>query len=156
MNCKQFEINAADWVKGRAPQDVAAQMAAHSASCAACGKMEASERSFLAAWQAIPMPRDAGELWPKVAARLDRQAPVRHLGLGRLAFGGTLATVLCVLIMFRPVPPKEQMNGLTSSPTEPTNTISMVAQMRELPDPDQEMSGVGLHSRRDFVLGGKE
>ncbi len=159
MNCKQFEIEVADWVKGRAVGETAVQMERHSAGCSACARLETEERSLLAAVGRMAAPRAVEEMWPKVAARLDRQAPARRPLFGKFAFAGTLAAGALAAVLFVKGP------GPTSAPQAgiaPTNissngsVITMVAEMRSLPDPDQEVATVGLHNRSDLILGGRE
>src|SRR5437899_4814636 len=100
MKCNRFENDIADWLKERLPDEQASQMAEHAGSCAACAKSVEAERRLVKAWDRVPTPARTPELWPKVAAQLDRPAPRPRfsLGVGRFAIAGTLAAgAVCAL-----------------------------------------------------------
>src|SRR5438874_1144281 len=111
MKCNQFEIDMADWIKSRLPEQQAAQMEQHAANCNACAKEAELERRLSGLWNAVPVPSQTPELWPAVAARLDRQAarPRFSFGIGRFAFAGTLAAGAVCAVMFSHFspPPKD-------------------------------------------------
>lgn len=159
MNCKQFEIEVGDWVKGRAAGETSTQMERHSAGCSACARMEAEERSLLAAVDRMAAPKSVEEMWPQVAARLDRQVPARRPLFGKFAFAGTLAAgaLAAVLFVKGPAPvPSPQVGTAQTNIASNGSVITMVAEMRSLPDPDQEVATIGLHNRSNLILGGRE
>ncbi len=162
MNCKIFERELADWVRGRAPQDLAARMAAHRDACASCARAEAVERTLVAAWSALPEPRSAPELWPQVAARLEQPAPAPRWSLFRppWAIAGALAAgALCALLFThmpsatstaKPFAGAPSHTVRKADPAGVAEVISLVSQMRQLPDPD---SGVPTMDRRALFIG---
>jgi len=152
MKCNQFEIDMADWVKRRLPNDKAAQMEQHAANCEACAKEAEVERRLARAWDAVPVPSETPELWPAVAARLERPVarPRFSFGIGRFAFAGTLAAGAVCAVMFFQFNRGPQANVVQ---TEKPTVVTMVAQMRELPEPDPESLAPDAHLRRDLVLG---
>ena len=157
MKCNQFEIDMADWVKRRLPENQAVLMEQHAANCAACAKEAEMERRLAISWDAVPAPSKTPELWPAVAARLDRPAarPRFSFGIGRLAFASTLAAGAVCAVMFFQVsrPPHATIDQPTAS--GPT-VVTMVAQMRELPEADPEALAPNAHMRRDLMIGGSD
>lgn len=153
MKCTQFEIDMADWVKRRLPENQAALMEQHAANCAACAKEAELEHRIAGAWDSVPIPSDAPELWPAVAARLDRPVarPRFSFGIGRFTFAGTLAAgaICAVVFSYLGRPPTMTVVQPQDQPT----VVTMVAQMRELPEADPESLAPDVHLRRDLMLG---
>jgi hypothetical protein len=153
MKCNQFENNLADWVRQRLPEDQSSQMKQHAESCKACAKEELLERGLSAAWMSLAEPSPTPELWPKVAARMERPIarPWFGFGLGRFAMGGTLAAgALCAVLFMR-------MNSGPDDRVVPPGggqtVLTMVAQMRELPEADPDSLVPGSHKRRELMIG---
>src|ERR1041385_8207707 len=112
MKCNQFEIDMADWIKRRLPDEQASLMEQHAANCASCAKEAELERRIAGVWQAVPAPSHMPELWPAVAARLDRPVarPRFSFGIGRFAFAGTLAAGAMCAVMFARINHPTQVN----------------------------------------------
>lgn len=145
MNCKQFEIQLSDWLKGRLDAEECARMSAHKAVCAACAHSEAWERGLLTAWDTLATTRAPRELWPLVEARLAESAalpnrtPVRRW---RLSLAGALsAGALCAVFFLTRPGPVPVVTGPGSGDRlaeEPRSVLTMVADMQQLPDPDKD------------------
>ena len=160
MNCRSFEIELADWVKGiLSPEDVA-RMESHAATCSRCMKAEGVERTMFSAFQAIPEPREAPDLWARIAARLEEPErkprfslwPRQLARVGSLALAGALCgMVLIYMNPMVPVYPKIDGGRGTVSPT----VVEMVGELQKLPDPDSEGLNSEVHNLRQqqqFVL----
>lgn len=163
MNCKSFDHNVADWVKGFLSSEEAARMESHQAVCSGCAKFAALERAMSAAWKAIPEPREAPEMWPRIAARLERPEPKPRFSLWprQLALGGSLALAgaLCALVFVRmsgPAPGTKIGGGIRLA--EAPTVIEMVHELQKLPDPDSEGVNSEVHDLRQqqqlVLLGG--
>src|SRR5258708_33386352 len=153
MKWNSFENDMGDWLKEGLPDEQASMMAEHAASCMECAETVGLERMLVKALDRVPTPSRTPELWPKVAAQLDRPAPRPRFsfGIGKFAFAGTLAAgAVCALFMTHFI-------GSSSRPTivapGERNVLTMVAQMRELPEADPEALAPDAHLRRDLMLG---
>src|SRR3989442_1196148 len=102
MKCNQFENDIADWLKSRLPNERASLMEQHAASCADCSKSVEFERRLMKAWDVVPVSAKTPELWPAVAAKLERPVarPRFGFGIGRFAMAGTLATGAVCAVLF--------------------------------------------------------
>lgn len=157
MKCNQFEIDLADWVRQRLPEDASLKMERHASECASCASEAALERRMAAAWQAMPDAPPAPELWPKVAARMERpeRRPWFAWNLGRLAVGGSLAAgaVCAAFFMHFMGTPNSENNTNIATGVDEHKVVTMVAQMRELPESDPDALAPDTHMRRDLMLG---
>src|SRR5258708_10540922 len=133
MKCNSFENDIADWLKERLPDEQASMMAEHAASCMECAETVGLERMLVKALDRVPTPSRTPELWPKVAAQLDRPTPRPRFsfGIGRFAFAGTLAAGAVGALFFthfiRPA------NNLVIFPPRERSVLPLLAQTREFP-----------------------
>ena len=150
MNCRKFNNNLVDWTADRTSGDIAIEMRAHAASCAACAAEAEAEKSLRASMRALPVPNRDIELWPKVAMRLDRHVPARRfLFSPRWATASALAAgVMCALVFVRPLVtpggeyPVPQQNAVVTpiQTVDETRIVHLVASIRDMSDPDNEQT----------------
>jgi hypothetical protein len=117
MNCRTFELQVADWLSGRLPDNISVKMAEHKAICPPCARIAEAEADLQGRWSAWQMPEPSADLWPKIAARLDAETTSRPrqaiFDLSRLTawmssgpFGynpRAFATAACVVAILVPV-----------------------------------------------------
>ena len=155
MKCKQFENDIADWLKSRLPGDRASLMEQHAASCSDCSEAVEFERRLMKAWDTVPVTYPIPELWPAIAAKLERPAarPRFGFGMGKFAFAGTLATGALCAVLYARISTQPPVNpGITPSGSA-SNVLTMVAEMRELPEADPDSLVPGAHKRRELIMG---
>lgn len=178
MNCRTFENELADWVGGRLPAPVAAQMRAHAAACPACERRAEGERGLRAAWRDLPPVAEAPDLWPQLAARIAhvRPAPARPSWFAwlppvgpslRYGLAGVGAAMLLATIVMSRHPASNVGSGNTGNtgiainqPQPPVNerqVIDLVSEQQALlPEADGDLAIVATPRYRQaerFVLG---
>jgi len=159
MKCRHFENNLPDWISGRVSEETSRQMLAHVASCASCSRMSEEERGLRSAWRALPIPAQAPDIWPQLAARIqDSEAkragtrswrswfsmPVGSVGYG-LA-GAVSAVVILAVVYSRtsvvsPPPYTVQVNPpQIRHEVASDNYIQLVSDRYSLPDADGDLA----------------
>jgi hypothetical protein len=175
MNCRRFENELADWIGGRLPATVAAQMQAHAAACPTCERMAEGERGLRAAWRDLPPVAEAPDLWPQLAARIAevRPAPARpswfawlppvgpSLRYGLAGVGA--AMLLATIVMSRHSVPNvgSGNTGIAVNQPQPAvnerQVIDLVSEQQALlPEADGDLAIVATPRYRQaerFVLG---
>ncbi len=144
MKCRDFDIDCAEWLKGRLAETRAEEMRRHEASCHKCAAIARAERSVMAVVGAQPEPSLNADLWPQLLHRLERQGhasdaqamparrfhwrPTMRLGWG---IAGVAAGLLAYMTM-RPtlvdqtamVPPEDEVRVVEMiAATEPVRYV---------------------------------
>ena len=125
MNCETFRERAFDYLHGTLQGDAAFE--AHRASCAACAETLAGIRDNERVLRAARVPTAPPELWPRIAAALerDRVRPFRGLRVTSV-----LAAAAALLLAF--------------------SLVASIRSARRLPKLDLVVQDVGPESQRAF------
>jgi anti-sigma factor RsiW len=131
MNCRDFERDCADWIKGRLTDSQSDLMAMHESSCSNCAATARAERSILAAVRRTPEPAVPGDLWPQVLSRLERgqfgheTTPARVYPWRRLSWAMAAAAAgFLAYVAWHPVQPERTA---LVKPEEERRVVEMMA-----------------------------
>jgi len=99
MNCETFRDRAFDYLQGTLRADAAFE--AHRASCAACAGLLAGIRENERILSAARVPTAPPDLWPRIAAAIDRDrvSPFRGLRVASL-LAAAAALLLALTLTF--------------------------------------------------------
>jgi len=164
MKCKQFELNAADWVSNRLSTSMADEMQSHALVCAACHRVADSERSLQDVFQSTSLIERTPDLWVRLERKIS-DAPARtRFNFQRLyALGGVAACaglLVFTLITRSPQIQDEQhpvIQATQLSLAQEKHVVEMVANTQVMPDSDQYSTTSNPHSAegaRLLLVGG--
>jgi anti-sigma factor RsiW len=141
MNCRLFRRELPDWLRGMLNESESAAMETHRAECRFCAKEEALERHLRGAWKSMPESPREPEVWPRVAAALDRPRATGRLRWrpAGLALGSAFAVMGLIALLISQngsisgPPPNERPTTVISA-AEERRVVQMVEELRRIPD----------------------
>lgn len=133
MNCRQFEIQMADWVSRRLPEPLAALMEQHKNECPRCARLAEGEAALQRAWAdwgtATEMATRPVELSSRAFDRITQPAsrPFVSFPGSRWTFAaaGALAVIIPVVLVL-PINSQRTTNGAIPPkivPVQPAVTV---------------------------------
>ena len=140
MNCRTFELQVADWLSGRLPESISAQMAAHKATCRPCAEIADAEADMRRQWSEYRTPNVSADLWPRIEARLDQPS---FRKAARPSFNASYRWAAAVCAMAILVPVAVTLSEKVSPPVGGQKNVAQIVTPQVTPRP-QLASSPGL------------
>jgi anti-sigma factor RsiW len=167
MKCREFQGDLAEYVGGRLPPSLRAEMRAHAEACEACAHEETGERALRARFAHPPAIPACPDLWSQIASQWHASLPRRLIASRVRTFGSASAVcvVLAGLLWMVVGAPRFTPSVLPVRPdqqdAEETGMLQMVADLRQKPLEESDTLLQNIQSdqqERSVLLGsrGKE